>query len=69
MDDSFSELVRQEEAKRLSNCDRKQWWQSIQRTIAWVDSQKTVRRNTKEGCLANQRRLLAQFAATVKENS
>jgi hypothetical protein len=61
MNDSMNELVRNEEAKRLRNLDPKQRWQIIQRTIAWVDSQRTVRRNTKEGCLANQQRLLMQI--------
>jgi len=59
-------LVNSEEAKRLRNWDPKQRWQSLQATIAWAESQSTVRRNTKEACLANQRRLLAQFAASAE---
>jgi hypothetical protein len=56
-------LVNNEESKRRRNWDPKSRWQSLQATIAWAESQSTVRRNTKEACLANQRRLLAQFAA------
>ncbi len=54
-------LIESEEAKRLRNWDPKQRWLALQAMIAWAESQSTVRRNTKEACLANQRRLLTQF--------
>ena len=58
---TLSELIEAEEAKRWRNWDPKQRWQALQAMIAWAESQVTARRNTKEACLANQRRLLARF--------
>jgi hypothetical protein len=63
MNASFSELVAREAAKRERNWDPKLRWQVLQETITWAESQATVRRNTKEACLANQRRLLEQIEA------
>jgi hypothetical protein len=63
MNESFDELVLDERTKRERNWDPKVRWQVIQDTIAWASSQASVRRNTKEACLANQARLLAEFAA------
>jgi hypothetical protein len=62
MIESFSELVGREQAKRERNWEAKQRWRVIQDTITWAESQPTVRRNTKEACLANQQRLLEQIA-------
>jgi hypothetical protein len=61
MTQTLSELIEAEEAKRLRNWDPKSRWQALQAMIAWAESQPTVRRNTKEACLANQQRLLTQF--------
>ena len=61
MNHSLSNLVREEAAKRDRNWDPKARWQVIQETIAWADSQATVRRNTKQACLANQQRILAEW--------
>jgi len=63
MTQTQGELMREEAAKRDRNWDPKLRWQVIQETITWVDAQATVRRNTKEFCLANQQRLLAALAA------
>ena len=63
MTPTLTELIQDEEAKRWRNWDPKQRWQALQAMIAWAESQATVRRNTKEACLANQQRLLAQFAS------
>jgi len=60
--DSLSELIQLEQAKRDRNWAPEQRWKVLQQTIAWVESQATVRRNTREACLANQRRLLTQIA-------
>lgn len=38
-------------------------WQAYLSTLAWAETQSTVRRNTKEACLAHQERLLALFAS------
>jgi hypothetical protein len=62
---TLTELISEEEKKRWRNWDPKLRWQALQNAIAWADSQCAVRRNSKEGCLANQRRLLAQFAAAA----
>jgi hypothetical protein len=48
-----------EEAKRERNWDPKTRWMALQQTIAWAEQQSTVRRNTREACLAEQTRKLA----------
>ena len=63
MTDSLSELIQREQAKRDRNWDPSERWQAYLNTLAWAESQATVRRNTKEACLAHQKRLLAQLAA------
>jgi hypothetical protein len=59
---TLTELIGDEEAKRRRNWDSSMRWKALQEMIAWAESQATVRRNTKEACLANQQRLLAHFA-------
>jgi hypothetical protein len=59
--DELSKLIKDEESKRWRNWDPTKRWQAIQAAIAWAESQATVRRNTKEACLAHQARLLAHF--------
>lgn len=63
MSDSQSELVAAEEAKRERNWNPRLRWQVIQDTITWAEAQRTVRRNTPTGCLAEQRRKLAELTA------
>ena len=55
----MSEVIAAEEAKRNRHLDPAERWRLIQAAIEWAQSQQTVRRNTKEACLANQARLLA----------
>jgi hypothetical protein len=55
----LSALIASEEAKRNRHLDPVERWRLIQAAIEWAQSQQTVRRNTKEACLANQARLLA----------
>ena len=57
--ESLDELKRLEEAKRDENWDPAARWKIIQATLAWAEQQATVRRNTPEACLAEQRRKLA----------
>jgi hypothetical protein len=63
MNQTLSDLIRREEAKRQRCWDPAARWKVIQETIAWAEAQATVRRNTKEACLANQQRILAERAA------
>ncbi len=56
-DDDLSDLKRREEAKRERCWDPAQRWRVLQETITWAES--IVHRNTREQCLAHQRRLLA----------
>ena len=65
---TLTELIFDEEVKRTRNWDPKLRWQAIQNAIAWAEAQSTVRRNTKEACLANQRRLPALFTATASRS-
>ena len=62
MIEPLSELIQREEAKRDRNWNAQARWRVIQETIAWAEAQSTVRRNTRQACLANQRRLLAEIA-------
>ncbi len=55
-----SELLAAEEAKRERNWNPQLRWQVILATIAWAESQKTVRRNSRAACLAEQERMLKQ---------
>lgn len=57
----MNELIAAEEAKRERRLDPAERWRLIQSAIAWAESQQTVRRSTKESCLANQARLLARL--------
>jgi hypothetical protein len=56
--EEFSELIRREEAKRDRMWDPAERWRMIEEMIDWADSQKSVPRNSKEGCLAAQRKWL-----------
>ena len=47
-------LKRAEEQKREAHWDPAERWRVIQATIAWADSQATVRRNTRQRCLELQ---------------
>ena len=51
----LSRLIQQEEAKRDRCVDPREQWKVLQATIAWVDSQQEVPRNSMAGCLAAQR--------------
>jgi hypothetical protein len=55
--EEFAELLRSEEAKRDRMWDPAERREMLQELIAWADAQKPVPRNSKEGCLAAQRRL------------
>jgi len=50
------ELVAREEAKRLRNWDPVARWKAWLAAVAWAEAQRPVRRNSKAGCLADQRR-------------
>ncbi|MGD0516239.1 MAG: hypothetical protein ABSA26_01775 [Thermoguttaceae bacterium] len=58
--EEFSELIRREEAKRDRIWDPAERWRMIEEMIDWADAQKSVPRNSKEGCLAAQRKLLGR---------
>ena len=47
-----------EERKRDACWDPVERWRVIQDTIAWVDSQQKVPRNSRRSCLAKQRMFL-----------
>lgn len=49
----------EEEAKRERNWDPAVRWRVIQEMIAWADAQQLIPRNSREGCLREQRRRLA----------
>jgi hypothetical protein len=55
--------VRREEEKRERCWDARERWRVLQQTIAWVDSQQPMPRNSRKACLSNQARLLRGLAA------
>ena len=59
MKDKLTLLIENEAAKRDRNWNPALRWKVLQETIAWVDAQATISRNSKAACLANQARLLA----------
>jgi hypothetical protein len=59
--EEFSELMRCEEAKRDRMWDPAERWRMFEEMIDWADSQKPVPRNSKEGCLAAQRKWLERM--------
>lgn len=56
--DEWTALLAAEEAKRQRCVSPAERWRVIQETITWAESQLPVLRNSKEGCLAAQRRRL-----------
>jgi hypothetical protein len=56
--EEFSESLRDEEAKRNRMWDPVERWRMIEEMIEWADQQRPVPRNSKEGCLAAQRKWL-----------
>jgi hypothetical protein len=69
MNESLTDLIREEARKRDRNWNPQERWRVLQETISWVESQMTVRRNTKEACLANQARLLQAMARSTQKSS
>lgn len=59
--DNLAAVIAAEEAKRNRHLSAAQRFALIEQTIAWAEAQSTVQRNTKEACLREQARLLAQL--------
>jgi hypothetical protein len=56
--EEFSNLLRHEEAKRARHTDTLEHWRTIWENLNWAESQLPVPRNSKQACLAKQRKLL-----------
>jgi hypothetical protein len=56
MTEDLGELKRREEEKRERCADPRLRWEVLQQTIAWVDSQQPIPRNSPKGCLAAEAR-------------
>jgi hypothetical protein len=54
------DLKAREEHKRESAWDPRQRWQVLQTTIAWVEAQQKVPRNSPQVCLAKEALLLGR---------
>lgn len=67
--DMSDELVRRETDKRERCWNSGDRWRVIEQTIAWVDSQQAVPRNSRQACLANQARLLQRLEAMLAKKS
>jgi hypothetical protein len=59
--EEFSKLLRSEEDKRNRMWDPAERRRMIQELIDWADAQKPVLRNSKEGCLNAQRKILGSY--------
>jgi hypothetical protein len=59
------DLKRREEEKRDRCWDPRERWRVIEQTIAWIDRQQPVPRNSPQSCLANQARLLHKLDAAM----
>jgi hypothetical protein len=57
-----AELKKSEEEKRDRCWNPRARWRVIEQTIAWVDSQQAIPRNSRQACLANQERLLRNLS-------
>lgn len=62
---SLSDELAREEAKRLRMWDPVARWKLIQETIAWIDQQQPIPRNSKAGALREQARKLAAFPPII----
>jgi hypothetical protein len=58
-DEEFASLHRREKAKRDAKTDTPEYWQTLWENLNWAESQLPIPRNSKEACLAKQRKLLA----------
>jgi hypothetical protein len=63
-----NELKHAEEERRERNWDPVQRWKALQETIAWAQSQGTVRRNIKAARLAEQEEKLARLRASSTQS-
>jgi len=58
------DLKHREESKRDRCWDPAERWKVLQATIAWIDAQQTIPRNSPAGCLAAQRSWQKNFASS-----
>jgi hypothetical protein len=63
MNAMVEKIHQHEEDKRRRMWSEADRWRVLQETIAWVDSQMPVHRNTAKACLEKERRLLFQIRA------
>jgi hypothetical protein len=61
--DEDDDLKAREEVKRERAWNPVKRWRVLQQTIAWVDSQQKVPRNSPAGCLAEERRKQVRLGA------
>jgi hypothetical protein len=54
--EEFSLLLRREEAKRNRLWDPMERWRMNEELIVWTDAQQPIPRNSRQGCLAAQRK-------------
>jgi hypothetical protein len=59
--EEWTDLLRHEEAKRAAKTDTPEHWQTLWENLNWAEPQLPIPRNSKEACLAKQRKLLASF--------
>ena len=58
---SVYEILAEEERKRERNWDPQMRWKVLQETIAWVDAQQPIPRNSRIACQRLQAEKLAQW--------
>jgi hypothetical protein len=62
-DEEWTTLIRREKAKRAAMTDTPEHWRIIWDNLNWAESQLPIPRNSKETCLAKQKKLLAGMDA------
>jgi hypothetical protein len=63
------DLKEREEEKRNRCWDPRERWRVLEATIAWVDSQRPVSRNSRQACLANQAHLLGNYGSQLQASN
>ena len=61
LNEDLESLFHREEAKRAAKTDTPAHWRVIWENLNWAESQLPIPRNSKEACLAKQRKLLKGY--------
>jgi hypothetical protein len=57
--EEFTDLIRREQVKKNARTDSPEYWQIVWECLSLAESQLPIPRNSKEACLAKERKLMA----------